>query len=56
MHATLSKDWLARNQDTMSIGATCLSVDCCFSELPLKNPTKRVGIIQSGPHHHVVEN
>jgi hypothetical protein len=27
-HATLSKDWSARNQDNMSSGATCLSVDC----------------------------
>jgi hypothetical protein len=38
-HAALrrkSKDWLARNQDKMSLsGATCLSMDCCFSELAL---------------------
>jgi len=27
-------------------GATCLSADCCFSELALKNPTKRVGPVQ----------
>ena len=33
-HAALrrkSKDWLARNQDNVS----CLSIDCCFSELSL---------------------
>ena len=37
-HAALrrkSKDWLARNQDNVSVGATCLSTDCCFSELAL---------------------
>ena len=21
-----------------------------------KNPTKRVGLVQSGPHHHLIEN
>jgi hypothetical protein len=37
-HAALrrkSKDWLARNQNNVSSGATCLSADCCFSELAL---------------------
>ena len=28
-----SKDWLALNQDNVCDGATCLSTDCCFSEL-----------------------
>ena len=37
-------------------GVTCLSTDCCFSELALLNPTKRVGLVQSGPHHHLTEN
>jgi len=32
-------------------GETCLSMDCC-----LKNPTKRVGLVQSGPHHQLIEN
>ena len=36
-------------------GATCLSADYCFSELELKNSTKRVGLVQSGPHHHFIE-
>jgi hypothetical protein len=36
--------------------ATCLSVKCCFSELALKKSTKRVGLVQSGPHHHLIEN
>ena len=37
-HTTLrrkSKDCLARNQDNVSQWATCLSTDCCFSELAL---------------------
>ena len=37
-HAALrrkSKDWLARNQDNVSEWMTCLSADCCFSELAL---------------------
>jgi hypothetical protein len=44
-HAALrrkSKDWLAQNQANVSSGTTCLSVDCCFSELALqKFSTKR---------------
>ena len=38
-HATLTRknhDWLARNQNKVCpSGATCLSADCCFSELVL---------------------
>jgi hypothetical protein len=31
-------------------------VNCCFSELALKNLTiKRVGLVQSGPHHHLIK-
>ena len=37
-------------------GETCLSADCCFSELGLKNPTKRVDLEQSGSRHHLIEN
>jgi hypothetical protein len=22
----------------------------------VKNPTKRVGLVQNGPHHHLIEN
>ena len=57
-HAALrrkSKDCLARNQNNMSSGATCLSTHCCFSELALYK-SKRVGLVQSGPHHHLIEN
>ena len=35
-------------------GATCLFVDCCFSELHYKNPTKCVGLVQSG-HHYLIK-
>ena len=30
-----SKDWLTLNQENMFGGVTCLSADCCFSELTL---------------------
>ena len=37
-------------------GATCLPADCCFSELALNHPVKRVGLVQSEPHHHLIES
>ena len=37
-------------------GITCLPVDCCFSEVALQKKTKCVGLEQSGPHHHLIEN
>jgi hypothetical protein len=38
-------------------GVTFQHADCCFSELALKkNPTQRVGLEQSGPHHHLIDN
>jgi hypothetical protein len=30
-----AKDRLVQNQNNVSSGATCLPVDCCFSELAL---------------------
>jgi hypothetical protein len=39
-HITLrreGKDLFAPNQENVSNGATCLSADCCFSELALQN-------------------
>ena len=50
-----SKDGLAPNQAHVSKWSdmNCLSADCCFSELA---PTKSVGPVQSGPHHHFIEN
>jgi hypothetical protein len=35
-------------------GAACLSANCCFSELST-NPTKIVGLAQSGHHYHIIE-
>ena len=51
-------DWLARNQIICPSEATCQSAECCFSELALNNPTKRVGLtlVQSGPHSHLIDN
>ena len=49
-HAALrrkSKDWLARNQDNVTV----VSVSQHYN-----NPTKCVGLVQSGPHHHLIEN
>ena len=46
-----SKDRLALNQDNVSEWSVCLSADCCFSDLALTNPTKDVGLVQSGPNH-----
>jgi hypothetical protein len=36
--------------------ATCLSADCCFSNLVLYNTTKRVGLVQSVPHHNLIDD
>jgi hypothetical protein len=38
-------------------GAICLPVNCCYSELNKYyiDPTKRVGLVQSGHHHHFIE-
>ena len=38
--------------------ATCLSADCFFLSVSshYANLTKRVGLVQSGPLHHLIEN
>ena len=48
-----SKDWLAWNQDNvLSVYLrTVVSVS-----LHYKNPTRGVGLVQSSPHHHLIEN
>ena len=43
-----SKDWLARNQGNVSEWGDMLTRGL--------NPTKRIGLVQSGPHHHLIEN
>ena len=39
--------------------ATCVSVDCCFSESlivsTIQIQPQRVGLEQSGSHHHLIE-
>ena len=37
-------------------GATCLSTDCCFSEVALSNPANRVDLVQSEHHDVLIEN
>ena len=59
-HAALrrkSKDWLAWNQDTVSEWRDMSICGLLFRWTnTIKNPTKRVGLVQSGPHHHLFEN
>jgi hypothetical protein len=61
-HAALwrkSKDWLSRNQVNVSetewwrhvYPQTVVSVIYHY-----KIPTKHFGLVQSGPHHHLIEN
>jgi hypothetical protein len=55
-HAALrskSKDWLARNQNNVSEWSSMSTRGLLFRH---KNPTQRVGLEQSGPHHHLIEN
>jgi hypothetical protein len=45
-----SKDWLARNQDNVSEWWwIVVSVSYHY-----KNPTKHVGLVQSGPHYYLI--
>ena len=59
-HAALrskSKDWLAQNQNNVSEWSDMSTRRMLFQKSsPIKNPTQRVGLVQSGPHHHVIEN
>jgi hypothetical protein len=48
-----SKDWLARNQDNVSKWGDMSIHGLLFQ---YKNPTNRVVLVQSGPHHHLIEN
>ena len=48
-HAALrrkGKDWLARNQNNMSE----------WSDMSTRRLTQRVGLVQSGLHHHLIDN
>ena len=53
------KDWWLGIRIMCQSGATCLSADCCFSELALwisNYICKLVGLVLRGPHHHLIEN
>ena len=36
-------------------GATCLPLNCCFSEIALQKPTNHVGLLYSGHHHYNIK-
>jgi len=59
-HASLrrkSKYWLARNQNNVSIWSDMSTRGLLFQWASTKkNPTKRVGLVQSEPHHHLIKN
>ena len=41
----------------LSTGFTYSNIGCQLVQwTSTKNPTKRVGLVQSGPHHHLLEN
>jgi len=49
---------LARNQDNMSEWGDIFIRGLLFqcARTITKYPTKHVGLVQSGPHHHLIEN
>ena len=52
-----SKDWLTRNQDYASEWGDRSTCGLLFQwASTIKNPTQRVGLEQSWPHHHLAEN
>jgi hypothetical protein len=53
----VSKDWLTRNQDNVSEWDDMSIRRLLFqwANTIKKNPTKRVGLVQIGPHH-LIEN
>jgi hypothetical protein len=59
-HAALmrkSKDWLARNQNNMSEWSDMSTGGLLFQLAShYENPTQRIGLVKSGPHHYLIEN
>jgi hypothetical protein len=47
-----SEDWLARNQDNVSQWGDMSIRGLLFQ----RASTIRVGVVQSGPHHYLIEN
>jgi len=60
MHTALrrkSKEWLARNQNNVSEWGDMSISGLLFQRTSaIKNPTQRLGLVQSGPHHYLIEN
>jgi len=58
-HAVLRskrKDWSAWNQNNVSEWGDMSIRRLVSVSLHYKNPTKRVGLVQSGSHYHLIEN
>ena len=52
-----SKYWLARNQDNMSEWCNMYIHGLLIQwTSTMKNQTKRAGLVQSGPHHHLISS
>ena len=49
----LQAEWCDSYTYSLS-GVTVLPTGFCFSDLALRNPTKCVGVAQSG-HHHIID-
>ena len=55
-HAALrskSKDWLARNQNNVFEWSDMSTCGLVSVSQHYKNPTQHIGLVQSGPHHHL---
>ena len=50
-----SKDWLSGNQINVSELERHVYLRTVAS-VNYKNPTQRVGLVQTEPHHHLIEN
>ena len=51
-----SEGWLAQNQDTVSEWGDMSIRGPLIQWASPKSPIKDVGLVQSGPHHHLIEN
>ena len=51
-----SKDWLAQNQDNVYDWGDMYIHGLLFRELTLYNQTECVRLVESGLHHHLIEN
>ena len=51
------KDWMAQNRMKCDrVGEHDYSWTVFSLSWHYKNPTKRVGVVQSGPHYHITDN